>query len=214
MRRYWLAVALAVAGVPRAVAQVPRDTGIRPSPPSVPGPRPLLYGFALDCTRCGMRPGVRDPRPVWYYAERPRVAAVRRGGAAADAGVQEGDTIALVDGLSIMSNDGARRFSSVRPGDRVRLTLHRAGKPVEAHLSLGRLADSPPPLPSGHAQPRRYSGEVAGTTVDVWSETAITVTVDSTGAIVVQAGTSTVRVAPKPAGSGTQASRTGPNRRP
>jgi hypothetical protein len=112
------------------------------------------------------------------------------------AGILEGDTIVAVDGLSILSPEGSRRFSRARPGDRVRLTLHRAGKPFDADLLLGRPPEVPPPVPSATKQPPRYSGEVGGASVDVWSEAPVGVTVDSTGALVIQTGTSTIRVAP------------------
>ncbi|HUQ80560.1 MAG TPA: PDZ domain-containing protein, partial [Gemmatimonadaceae bacterium] len=85
-----------------------------------------------------MTPGTDSPAPVWHYAELPRVAAVRPGGAAATAGVQEGDTIVLVDSLSILSPEGARRFSAARPGGHIRLTLRRAGRIVNVELALGQ----------------------------------------------------------------------------
>jgi membrane-associated protease RseP (regulator of RpoE activity) len=192
-------LALAFAVATNASAQEPRPRG-----PSA-GPRPLLFGFALDCTRCTMTPGVGNPAPVWHYTELPRVAAVRPGGAAATAGVQEGDTIVLVDSLSILSPEGARRFSAARPGGRMRLTLRRAGRTVNVQLALGRLPDPPPPLPTPTPQQRRYSGDLGDAAVDVWSDVPVTVTVDSLGALVIQTGGSTVRIARKaPPGSPTR----------
>ena len=201
MRRHLLLVALTMGVAAPAFAQRQHASVPLPPPPRGPssGPKALLWGFAVDCTRCSFNPVERDPRPIWRYAEPPRIAAVTRGGAAAVAGVQEGDTILLVDSLSILSHDGARRFSSVRPGDRVRLTLRRGGRTVDAILQLGRSPGPPPPLPSRTPQSRRYTGEVGGAAVEVWSATAIAVEVDSTGALVIQAGASTVRVTPKTA---------------
>jgi hypothetical protein len=78
----------------------------------------------------------------------------------------------------------------------VRLTLHRAGKPFDADLLLGRPPEVPPPVPAATKQAPRYSGEVGGAAVDVWSESPIDATVDSTGALVIQTGRSTIRVTP------------------
>lgn len=200
MRAHCLALGLAMIGASavRAQPRAPRDREL-PRPPHGPsaGPRPLLFGFAVDCTRCRLGPGDIDPAPVWHYAEWPRIAAVKPGGSAAVAGVQEGDTIVLVDGLSILSPDGARRFSAVRPGDRVHLTLHRGGRPVDAFITLRRPAEvALPSTARATAEVPRYSGELNGAAVDVWSGAPVTVTVDSTGALVIQTGSSTIRVAP------------------
>jgi hypothetical protein len=194
-----LLTALLIAVVATAVsAQSPVNRDLRrPPQPLGPssGPRPLLYGFAIDCTRCRLGPGDVDPAPVWHYSELPRIAAVKPGGSAAAAGVLAGDTVVLVDGLSILSSEGARRFSSARPGDRVRLTLHRAGSPVDALVTLRRPGDVSP-LAAPSAQSPRYSGEVGGAAVDVWSSVPVTASVDSTGALVIRTGSSTIRVAP------------------
>jgi C-terminal processing protease CtpA/Prc len=151
---------------------------------------------------------------VWHFADLPRIAAVTRGGAAAEAGVQEGDTIVLVDSLSILSAGGARRFSTVRPGDRVHLTLKRGAATVDATLELGRAPPPPPPVPSPTPQERRYSGEVGGASVEVWSAAPIAVVVDSMGALVIQAGASTVRVSPQAVATAVNRAAVEPARRP
>jgi hypothetical protein len=200
LTRYALVLAVFLATVAfNADAQVPPPSprGEYPPPPRPSsGPRPLLWGLAIDCRRCRLAPGDNDPAPVWHYAEPPRVAVVRRLGPASEAGILEGDTIVAVDGHSILSPEGSRRFSRARPGQRVRLTLHRAGKPFDADLVLGRPPEVPPPVPAAAKQPPRYSGEVGGSSVDVWSVAPVDVVVDSTGALVIQTGTSTIRVAP------------------
>ncbi|HUQ81806.1 MAG TPA: hypothetical protein VM076_11730, partial [Gemmatimonadaceae bacterium] len=105
--------------------------------------------------------------------------------------------IVLVDSLSILSPEGARRFSAARPGGHIRLTLRRAGRIVNVELALGQPPDPPPPVPTATPQKRRYSGDVGDAAVDVWSDVPVTVTVDSLGALVIQTGGSTVRVARK-----------------
>jgi membrane-associated protease RseP (regulator of RpoE activity) len=107
--------------------------------------------------------------PVWHYTEYPRVVAVAPGGAAERAGIREGDVLMAVDGISILSSDGARRFSAARVADNVRLTLDRGGKSFDAELTprLGRAGfalrgDRPPREPV----PREFSGRVGDVIVD------------------------------------------------
>jgi membrane-associated protease RseP (regulator of RpoE activity) len=121
------------------------------------GPRPMLFGFALECTRCtavgrgggmgGRRGGAGEPTAaggrggalgVWRYDEYPRVATVVAGGAAQLAGIREGDMLLAVDGLSITSDEGSQRFSELRAGDTAHLSLDRAGKTIDVDLVLGR----------------------------------------------------------------------------
>ena len=199
MRAIVLGFVIAASAGQALLAQPSAPRGVRPPRPVLgpsSGPRPLLFGFAIDCTRCRLGPRDDDPMPVWQYAEAPRVAAVRPGGAAALGGVAAGDTIVAVEGMSILSTGGARRFSSVRAGDRVRLTLRRDGRELDATVVLPRAGEAPPVGRTAASRPRRYAGEVAGASVEVWSASPVSVVVDSTGALVIQTGTSTVRVAP------------------
>ena len=193
MRALVVLLTLAVSQPPMAFAQS------RPQPPAPlgpsSGPKPLLFGFALDCTRCRLTPGDGDPMPVWRYVDLPRVAAVRPGSAAAVSGIMVGDTIVAVDGMSILSANGARRFSTVRAGERVRFTLKRGGEERDVTVALRRAGEPPSPRVASAGQPA-YSGQVAGASVDVWGLAPAAVTVDSTGAIVMQIGPSTVRVSP------------------
>ena len=193
MRALIVLLALAVSQPPAGFAQS------RPQPPAPlgpsSGPKPLLFGFALDCTRCRLAPGDDDPMPVWRYVDLPRVAAVRPGSAAADGGVASGDTIVAVDGMSILSANGARRFSTVRAGDRVRLTLRRDGQERDVTVALRRAGDRPSARVAAAEQPT-YSGQVAGASVAVWGPAPAAVTVDSTGALVMQIGASRVRITP------------------
>src|SRR5579885_1314429 len=100
------------------------------------GPRPLLFGFAVECSRCtsvGRRGqgGGRGPAAVWQYEENPRIAVVVTGSAAERAGIRVGDHLVAVDGKSITTDEGSRRFSELRAGDSTRLTLERAGKTLD-----------------------------------------------------------------------------------
>jgi membrane-associated protease RseP (regulator of RpoE activity) len=118
-------------------------------------PGVLLYGFALECTKCTqtLRPRwdtvlVRNSGdPVRYrvtplawlpyeYTDWPRVAAVAPGGPAERAGIEVGDSLVAVNGLSILAAEGTRQFNTVRDGDPVTLTLRRGGRELDVLLTL------------------------------------------------------------------------------
>ena len=101
----------------------------------------MLFGFALECSGCTRdRPEGESMFPVWHYMDYPRVVAVSPGGLAERVGIREGDVLKSVDGMSILSSDGARRFSSARVAEPIRLTLDRSGKAFDVELlpRLGR----------------------------------------------------------------------------
>src|SRR5262249_42286215 len=134
------AIALALIALGGATAGAQRtgrgvmtsDFGARGSD----GPRPLLFGFALECVNCrvtgrggrgGEEVGGRGALGVWHYTDYPRIAAVMDGSAAQVAGVRAGDVLHSVDGLSLLTDEGVQHFRELRPGDAVHLTLDRSG---------------------------------------------------------------------------------------
>jgi len=165
------------------------------------GPRPLLFGFALECTNCRMGDGQgrlgggRGGFRVWHYDEYPRVAAVAEGGAAQRAGVRVGDVLLSVDGLSITTDEGAERFNQLRAGDEVQLTLDRAGKSFGVSLVLkpagGRgvfAGAAPENAPS-------FTSRIQGVHIDVWSANRVVESTDSTGATILKIGDTVIRLA-------------------
>jgi len=173
------------------------------------GPRPLLLGFALECTRCqptNLRGGFgAGPNAIWHYQEFPRVAVVVEGGPAARAGIREGDLLTDVGGASLITDLGAERFSALRVGDTASLTLERAGKPYNTTLVLGRGSGDgrgrmgggggPPRL---GPQPLLFSTRVGATAVDVVSDIAVLSSTDSTGTTTLRIGSTTIRLRPTP----------------
>lgn len=109
------------------------------------------------------------------------------------------------DGFSLITDDGARRFAEARLGDEVRLTLGRGNKTIEVLLTLGRALDSPiSRIPDG-SRPRSYSGFSGNSAIDVWSTEPVIESTDSTGALLLRIGNTTVRIdsrAPNPRGRG------------
>jgi membrane-associated protease RseP (regulator of RpoE activity) len=165
------------------------------------GPRPMLFGFALECSGCTReRPNDESMLPVWHYTEYPRVVAVAPGGAAERAGIRAGDVLMAVDGMSILSSDGARRFSAARLVDDVRLTLDRGGKAIDVDLSprLGRGFAMRGERPLREPVPREYSGIVGDVIVDATSNEPVVATTDSSGTLTLRIGGTVVRVQPSP----------------
>lgn len=170
------------------------------------GPRPLLFGFALECTKCGSVGrggrvgGGRGEAPFasWHYDEYPRIAAVVGGSAAERAGVRQGDILMSVDGLSILTDEGSERFAELRAGDSVHLTLDRSGKTMDVELVLnrggrggrGRGAIDEPVM----AAPM-YTTQAQGTRVEIWSDSRVVESTDSTGATILRIGNTVVRLA-------------------
>ena len=156
----------------------------------------MLFGFALECSGCTRdRPEGESMLPVWHYTDYPRVVAVAPGGAAERAGIREGDVLMSVDGMSILSSDGARRFSSARVADNIRLTLDRGGKSFDAELSprLGRGGFGRGDRPTREPVPREYSGRVGDVTVDATGNEPVVATTDSLGVLTLRIGGTVVR---------------------
>ena len=174
--------------------------------------RPVLYGFALECVDCqpmgrgrAGAGGVGSFRRsdgalatytlAYIYTSFPRVAAVLPNSSAEAAGIRMGDILTAIDGLSILTEEGSRRFASAASGDEVRLTFERASKLIDVTLALGRVATAGPQHMISVGQlSARYSGEYGNVDIDIWSDDAVNVSRDSTGAMILRTGTTVIRV--------------------
>ena len=91
-------------------------------------------GIALDCLRCSVDRVDRTARDSSLrFTTPPRVVAVEPG-AAQQAGFRTGDIIRTIDGLSMISAEGARRFSTMRAGERVNFVVERGRDLVDLRL--------------------------------------------------------------------------------
>jgi NAD(P)-dependent dehydrogenase (short-subunit alcohol dehydrogenase family) len=68
-----------------------------------------------------------------------------------------------IDGESLVSREGGRRFGSVEPGETVRWTYVRANETRTTTATAGRRPNLPPPPPAPEpgAEPTVYAGQLA-----------------------------------------------------
>lgn len=206
-----------------AQPSVPAEPSVPPSPAALapgvwsigtPGVAAITmlpsgwYGFSVRCNGCGWTTVSRDAPPRWESPVVPIVSRVDSESPAGRAGIRTGDRITLVDGLSITSPEGARRFGSAEPGQKVRLTIKRGTRTLERDIVVGTrpearaaiAAAAPrtprpprPPLTPTMRRPLRYTGKMDNVSVEVWSPGGPTV--DRVGdTMVITVGTSVIRI--------------------
>jgi membrane-associated protease RseP (regulator of RpoE activity) len=154
-------------------------------------PRPTLallpsgwFGFGIQCTECRWSVDDEDGTSEWEFSSPPEVSSIQAGSPAAAAGLRRGDVLLEIDGESLVSEEGGRRFGSVKPGQNVRWTYSRGGETrtttATAAERPGPLAPLPPAaIATGYVGARspgytasdlsalRYSGLVGETSVEV-----------------------------------------------
>ena len=121
------------------------------------------------------------------------------------AGLRAGDRLTHIDGLSLLSREGARRFGRVKPGEKVRLTVKRGSTTLTRELTLvarpevrAAIAATTAIAPRAATPPSmrrelRYSGQLDNVSVEVWS--AGGPTVEKIGdTMVITTGSSVVRI--------------------
>jgi membrane-associated protease RseP (regulator of RpoE activity) len=180
-----------------AIAAVPAVAPVPPLPPSPTG----WFGFSIKCSECGWSQQRDEDSPVWESSTPPELSMISRDGPAARAGLLAGDRITHVNGVSILTSQGARAFGRVRPGQKVRLTVLRNGKSLTRELTLATrpelraalAASASTPRPAGLRRELRYTGQLDNVSVEVWS--AAGPTIDRKGdTITITVGTSVIRL--------------------
>jgi C-terminal processing protease CtpA/Prc len=99
------------------------------------------FGLALGCTPSCTRTRAPDGAIYWRYDEYPPIVALRTNGAASAAGLRVGDVVTRVDGISILSAEGAQRFFRASAGNRLTLTVRRAGEERQVNMEVGPPRD-------------------------------------------------------------------------
>ena len=167
-RRSAYAEAPAVAAAP--TTGVPRR-GVAPVTGVVavgPVPRPTYtllpsgwFGFGIQCTNCRWSVEDETGKSEWAFSASPEISSVQDGSPADAAGLRRGDVLLEIDGESLISKKGSRRFGSIEPGETVRWTYRRGGELRTTRATAGQRPDMPSPPPLPDAAPTVYSGQLA-----------------------------------------------------
>ena len=86
------------------------------------------FGIGLRCSDCNISRDEDDGPLMWHFVSAPEIYSVESGSPADRAGVKRGDILTHVDGVRIVTADGARRFGLRRPGETVEWTVRRRGE--------------------------------------------------------------------------------------
>ena len=88
------------------------------------------YGFAISCLPSCTRTKASDSTEYWKFDGYPPIAGIRAGGPAAMLGLRVGDIVTEVDGISILTEEGALRFQRAERKKSLHVTVLRDGKKV------------------------------------------------------------------------------------
>ncbi|HZK78124.1 MAG TPA: PDZ domain-containing protein, partial [Gemmatimonadaceae bacterium] len=157
-----------------AIASVPPEP---PAVPASPASPTGWFGFSIRCSECGWSQSRGDDSPVWESSTAPELSMISREGPAARAGLMAGDVLTHINGVSILTPQGARMFGRVHPGQRISLTVRRDGKTLTKVLTLATrpelraaiAATTPTPRAAPARRELRYAGELDNVSVEVWS---------------------------------------------
>ena len=86
-----------------------------------------------DCT---LRVDPDEKLRFFSFRSDPVIVSVERGGPA-DGVIQSGDVVTHIDGHSLRTIEGARRFATVQPAQQVELTIARSGRSSKVSLTAG-----------------------------------------------------------------------------
>jgi S1-C subfamily serine protease len=102
-------------------------------------------GFGIECGHCSLRTDITGRslwdftgRSLWDFSEAPSVFGVEPNSPAALAGLEVGDVIRAIDGMALTTATGAQRFSNIRPGQKVAITIERGGKSRVIQMTAGK----------------------------------------------------------------------------
>lgn len=202
---------------PPAPPSVPRAPGARPAPapstPAVPRPAPLpplappaprlnrhggWFGFGISCARCGWELEEGDTVPRWEFEDAPRLMGVEQGSPAFEAGLRSGDELLRIDGVSLLTEDGGRRFGAVRPGQRVRWGYRRGAEERTVEVRAIERPVVPErartPMPESF-RTQRFRDFVGNVEVEVLGGPSVVTTIVEAGRdIIIDTGEARIRI--------------------
>jgi membrane-associated protease RseP (regulator of RpoE activity) len=168
-------------------------------------PRPTLallpsgwFGFGIQCTECRWSVDDEHGTTEWEFSTPPEISSIQAGSPAAAAGLRRGDILLEIDGELLVSEEGGRRFGSVKPGQNVRWTYSRDGETRTTTATAAERQAPTAPLPptrpaAGYVGVRslgytasdltalRYSGLVGETSVEVRGAGSVVVNIIDPG---------------------------------
>lgn len=102
-------------------------------------PRPALtnrLGLAVVCDSVCSPAQSRDGAEYYRFGRYPSIFALVAGGPAEAAGLRPGDVLTEIDGISILTEEGALRFGGRESKESMRVTAVREGKKIGFLVSL------------------------------------------------------------------------------
>lgn len=99
-------------------------------PDSKGSPADSRYGFAISCLPSCTRTTASDGTAYYKFDGYPPIAGIRAGGPAAMMGLRVGDVVTEIDGISILTEEGALRFQRSERKESLHVTIMRDGKKV------------------------------------------------------------------------------------
>lgn len=93
------------------------------------------FGIGLSCGDCGWAT-VNDSM-VYRTNEYPKIYMVEEGSPADKGGLQRGDMLTHINGVSLLTDEGGHAFGAVKPGQPVRWTFEREGETRSAMVVAG-----------------------------------------------------------------------------
>jgi hypothetical protein len=107
-------------------------------------------GFSeVECEHCNIN--ITPQRLYYRFGTEPRLSGITE---VAEGRLREGDVLLAVDGRLITTEEAGNRIATARRGDRVRLTVRRAGRTQDVAVTAGRYCMEPPTPPRAPKPPR------------------------------------------------------------
>lgn len=85
---------------------------------------------------------LRESGGEWKFSELPTVYSVDPDSPADEAGLRRGDVLVEIDGISLLTPEGGRRFAAVQPGQTVTWTYRRGGTNRTVKVTAEEAPDS------------------------------------------------------------------------
>jgi hypothetical protein len=144
------------------------------------------FGFALSFSGSIKTGNGHDP--AWQFDELPEIHTVDPESPADEAGLTPGDVLTHIDGVALDTDEGGRRFSAVRPGQRVEWTVRRDGKARTVEV-VAEEREARRTV----ATDLRYSGSLGDTDIKVTGHRRVRVIEDG-DVITITTGDATIRL--------------------